>query len=160
MGYELLYTFNGWYKIVLRSPRLTMRLVRWCKSKYQERNQPHAKTANAKVSPFKPQRRKDWSQLGKRTGLSILAFIATMAHRQIVAGGLAGISMQVQHNPVAFTEGLTSWLSILYIQFRYVWLLVWPYELSVDYSMDCVPLVHQLSDPRNLCSLALYVGLC
>ncbi len=101
-------------------------------------------------------RKRDWKQLGFRLlgilGVGILYFV----HRKVWVGGLADLKMQIQHNPVAFSHGLEKWLSICYIHFRYIWLLIYPIDLSCDYSMDCVPLIRSFSDPRNLWTLLTY----
>lgn len=83
--------------------------------------------------------------------------IIYFVHRTIFVGGIAGINMQEHHNPIAFApDATTRWLSIFYLHFRYVWLLFFPYHLSVDYSFNCIPLVTSFSDPRNLLSLLCY----
>jgi hypothetical protein len=40
-----------------------------------------------------------------------------------------------------------------------MWLLLWPQHLSADWSFNCLPLVEQLQDPRNLATGALYAYL-
>ena len=63
-------------------------------------------------------------------------------------------------NPIAFSSStLARYLSIFHLHARYAGLLVWPRRLSADWSFACIPLVETWSDPRNLLSLGLYIGL-
>lgn len=49
-------------------------------------------------------------------------------------------------------------LSYAYLHGVYAKLLVWPQFLCYDYSMDAIPVVRTLEDPRLLLPLAAYVG--
>ena len=67
--------------------------------------------------------------------------------------------MQVE-NPIPFAEAaLTRGLSTLYLHSCYALLMVFPAQLSADWSFSCIPLVESISDPRNIASAALYAGL-
>ena len=58
------------------------------------------------------------------------------------------------YNPIAYeSEFLTRLLSFLYINSCYVWLLVFPFSLSTDYSFNCIPPLTSWSDSRNLLTL-------
>lgn len=50
-------------------------------------------------------------------------------------------------------------LTFLFLPAFNAWLLVFPYTLSFDWSMEAIPLVTSLADPRNLASVALYFCL-
>eukprot|EP01083_Nonionella_stella_P009831 28136_1 len=71
---------------------------------------------------------------------------------------LAGVVMSVGHevfrrteNPVAFApEFLTRVLTIPYLHYFYLSLLVIPHPLSVDYSFNCLPMIHSIYDHRNI----------
>ena len=69
------------------------------------------------------------------------------------------IAMHRHHNPIAYAVGLTRWLSTFYLHFRYFWLLLFPIDLSVDYSENCIPLITSLADSRNILSLTLYLTI-
>jgi tetratricopeptide (TPR) repeat protein len=94
-----------------------------------------------------------------RTLATLTVCVSFMVHRKWWVGGFADLKMQIQHNPIAFAEGQEKWLTIFYIHFQYLWLQLWPAQLSCDYSMACIPMVETITDPRNLLTLATYVGL-
>ncbi|XP_022098339.1 transmembrane and TPR repeat-containing protein 2-like isoform X2 [Acanthaster planci] len=63
-------------------------------------------------------------------------------------------------NPAASDESLqTRLLTFLYLPVLNAWLLVCPYRLSFDWSMEAVPLIESLTDIRNLFSLVYYSSL-
>lgn len=63
-------------------------------------------------------------------------------------------------NPAARSPSLvTRTLTFLYLPVENVRLLVCPRRLSFDWSMDAVPPVTSVYDPRNALSVALYVAL-
>eukprot|EP01062_Namystynia_karyoxenos_P056397 TRINITY_DN47350_c0_g1_i1.p1 TRINITY_DN47350_c0_g1~~TRINITY_DN47350_c0_g1_i1.p1 ORF type:complete len:911 (+),score=236.58 TRINITY_DN47350_c0_g1_i1:86-2734(+) len=51
-------------------------------------------------------------------------------------------------NPILFAEGAERVLSRLYIQAKYLQLLLFPVELCCEYPYDCIPLVRNFRDPR------------
>lgn len=61
-------------------------------------------------------------------------------------------------NPLPFLGGAARFLTTLYIQARYVGLLLLPLHLSADWSHACLGTVDDVLDPRNLLSAALYLG--
>lgn len=64
--------------------------------------------------------------------------------------------MQVE-NPIPFAQSVTTRiLTTGYLHARYFGLLLFPVYLSADWSFSCIPLVEQLSDPRNVATVALY----
>ncbi|XP_064459651.1 protein O-mannosyl-transferase TMTC2-like [Ornithodoros turicata] len=63
-------------------------------------------------------------------------------------------------NPTADSESLlTRTLTFLYLPAFNAWLLLCPRWLSFDWSMEAIPLVQRISDPRNLISASFYAGL-
>lgn len=95
------------------------------------------------------------------SGLLVLVAVccALLAARLWVMG-LRAPTFALADNPAAHSPSLlTRTLTFLYLPAVSVQLLVWPQLLSFDWSMDAVPRVLSLADPRNLLSLALYLGL-
>lgn len=62
-------------------------------------------------------------------------------------------------NPIAFAVGPTQLLSLAHLHAQYAWLMVAPARMCSDWSYPCVTLVEQVSDWRNLLSIATYVWL-
>ena len=63
-------------------------------------------------------------------------------------------------NPAADCDNfLVRGLTFLFLPAFNLWLLLCPATLSFDWSMEAVPLITSLADPRNLASLLLYGGL-
>ena len=61
-------------------------------------------------------------------------------------------------NPFAFLPpGLPKVLSYMYLHFRYMWLLLWPTELSAEYAFDCIPSVSSAASPQFLAALCTYI---
>ncbi|XP_076861242.1 protein O-mannosyl-transferase TMTC2 isoform X2 [Brachyhypopomus gauderio] len=62
-------------------------------------------------------------------------------------------------NPAADSPHLlTRTLTFLYLPAANAWLLLCPYTLSFDWSMEAIPLLRTVCDLRNFCSLAFYTG--
>ena len=78
---------------------------------------------------------------------------------------LAGIVMSVGNevfrrteNPVAFASSFkTRLLTIPYLHYYYLSLLIYPNPLSADYSFNCIPLIQSLNDKRNILSIITYL---
>uniref|UniRef100_A0A6B2KZ34 dolichyl-phosphate-mannose--protein mannosyltransferase n=1 Tax=Arcella intermedia TaxID=1963864 RepID=A0A6B2KZ34_9EUKA len=62
-------------------------------------------------------------------------------------------------NPIAFTQGFTKFLSINYIQAYNARLLLYPKDLSAEYSYNCIPMVESITDYRNAAPILLYITL-
>ncbi|WIA32001.1 hypothetical protein OEZ86_002854 [Tetradesmus obliquus] len=61
-------------------------------------------------------------------------------------------------NPIPFADSFTTrLLSTGFLHARYFGILLFPRHLSADWSFSCIPLVEQLSDPRNAATAALYL---
>lgn len=66
--------------------------------------------------------------------------------------------MQVE-NPIPFADPQTARLTTGFLHAKYFHLLLFPWNLSADWSFACIPYVHSLSDPRNAATAALYAAL-
>ncbi|TSK13296.1 Transmembrane and TPR repeat-containing protein 2 [Bagarius yarrelli] len=62
-------------------------------------------------------------------------------------------------NPAANSPHfLTRTLTFLYLPCVNAWLLLCPHPLSFDWSMEAIPLLRNIFDWRNLCTIAFYTG--
>ena len=65
-------------------------------------------------------------------------------------------------NPFAFLNPTEKAYSVLYLHFRYFYLLLWPQELCSEYAFDCIPKVTSWTDEgryRLLYPLVMYASL-
>lgn len=63
-------------------------------------------------------------------------------------------------NPYAFlSPPQVKIMSMLYLYFRYFFLLIWPMEQSPEYSFDCIPSIQDWQDYRFLVALATIAGI-
>jgi len=63
-------------------------------------------------------------------------------------------------NPASFDPHLTTrTLTYHYVYSLHALLLLWPHWLCFDWSMGCIPLVHTLTDPRNIAAALLWTVL-
>ena len=63
-------------------------------------------------------------------------------------------------NPAADSDSLVTWtLTFLYLPTFNAWLLLCPATLSFDWSMGAIPLIHSISDIRNLYTVVWYNSL-
>jgi hypothetical protein len=63
-------------------------------------------------------------------------------------------------NPFAFLHGQEKVLSLLYLHFRYFFLMVWPVQLSPEYAFNCIPSVTSIEDEGNyraVLAIVMYV---
>jgi hypothetical protein len=67
--------------------------------------------------------------------------------------------LRITENPFAFLRGLPRRMSVSYLHARYLWLLLWPENLSAEYSYNCIPAVVDVYDLRNLYSAAALVSV-
>jgi tetratricopeptide (TPR) repeat protein len=104
-------------------------------------------------------RRAARTPFGARIAALVLVAMAYMAFRKHICVNYLLLNNRRLENPVAFSRGATKLLSNMYLHAFYGLLLLWPYNLSFDYSFDCIPLVHSLADPRNLITLAMYAAI-
>ncbi len=66
--------------------------------------------------------------------------------------------MQVE-NPIPFADPLTARLTTGFLHAKYFHLLLFPLQLSADWSFACVPYVQSLIDPRNAATAAVYAAV-
>eukprot|EP00928_Gymnodinium_smaydae_P063797 TRINITY_DN4728_c0_g1_i1.p1 TRINITY_DN4728_c0_g1~~TRINITY_DN4728_c0_g1_i1.p1 ORF type:complete len:792 (+),score=141.78 TRINITY_DN4728_c0_g1_i1:198-2573(+) len=86
---------------------------------------------------------------------TLVVFLARYRH----TGGTK-LNMSPQDNPISFeAEKQARVLSYAFLHGVYAKLLVWPWFLCYDYSMDAIPIVRELGDCRLLLTVAAYVGL-
>ena len=83
--------------------------------------------------------------------------------RQLLAllghlGGDCLRAMQVE-NPIPFADPQTAKLTTGFLHAKYFHLLLFPWNLSADWSFACIPYLHTLSDPRNAATAAMYAAL-
>ncbi|KAJ9528209.1 hypothetical protein QJQ45_014192 [Haematococcus lacustris] len=108
---------------------------------------------------------------GRLTWLLLHPKTARLALTLVVAGGYVALRGAVAgdqlvriyrkvENPLPFIASpLMRGLSTVYLHTLYVGLLVWPSQLSCDWSHPCVPLIERLDDPRNARSAVLLLVL-
>jgi Flp pilus assembly protein TadD len=60
--------------------------------------------------------------------------------RLVVLGGFRPPPYLFLENPLEHLSGITHFLACLKLAGRYLWLVVWPASLSVDYSYDSIPM--------------------
>jgi hypothetical protein len=64
-------------------------------------------------------------------------------------------------NPFAFLQGQEKVLSLMYLHFRYFFLMVWPVDLSPEYAFNCIPSVATIEDDGNYRAvLAMVMYVC
>ncbi|KAI5094004.1 transmembrane and TPR repeat-containing protein 2 precursor, partial [Silurus meridionalis] len=104
--------------------------------------------------------------LFKRKNAALLVSLAWLAGwgAVLLAARLYWMGCKPPHfsnsdNPAADSPHLlTRTLTFLYLPTANAWLLLSPHTLSFDWSMDAIPLLTNISDWRNLCSVAFYTG--
>lgn len=108
---------------------------------------------------FREPRSQFWSRLLRVLILLVVGAAACYA-RVSYTSGTQIARMDPYSNPIAASkDGYARIFSYSLIHGMYFKLLVWPFFLCYDYSMDAVPLVHSLSDLRLLLPFAGYMGL-
>ena len=104
-----------------------------------------------------------WTQFASVIGPLAFVAIGYLLFRHWITG--AGLSVghlvfRRTENPMAFApKFLTRFLSKAHVHAIYTGKMLWPAQLSVDYSMDCIPLVESVTDLRNIRSVSLYFCL-
>lgn len=105
------------------------------------------------------QQQSTWKSNGSRKIKSLLCLAFTTAVLLATRARLMGFTapkFAKADNPASAEESFwTRTMTFFYLPAFNLWLLLCPSTLSFDWSMDAIPLVKQLSDPRNLASLAL-----
>lgn len=104
-----------------------------------------------------------WARLAAVIGPLTIVAVGYLFFRHWITG--AGLSVghlvfRRTENPMAFApKFLTRFLSKAHVHAVYTGKLLWPAQLSVDYSMDCIPLVESFADFRNIRFVSLYFCL-
>jgi tetratricopeptide (TPR) repeat protein len=97
---------------------------------------------------------------GSRIGAVLVVGTVACMWRVWYTDGTAILRMDPMSNPVAACEnGYTRKLSYAFIHGIYWKLMVWPFFLCYDYSMDAIPLIESVTDVRNALSLAAYLAV-
>ena len=90
----------------------------------------------------------DWRPRRSISMLALAAFaigapLALMlVQRSAVLGASAGAEFPFTDNPIVGASFVAGRLTALAVAGRYLWLLVWPAKLSIDYSFAQIPLAH------------------
>jgi tetratricopeptide (TPR) repeat protein len=96
---------------------------------------------------------------GSRIGAVLVIGTVACMWRVWYTDGTGILRMDPMSNPVAACEnGYTRKLSYAFIHGVYWKLMVWPFFLCYDYSMDAIPLIESVTDERNALSLAAYLA--
>ncbi len=86
----------------------------------------------------------------------LIAFLLIRSH---FVGGAAEATVSKMASPLAGGADFpTRLLTGCYVIARYVWLLLWPAELSVDYGPDAITRVVSFADARGLLGLSVVTG--
>uniref|UniRef100_A0A0L8G1Q3 dolichyl-phosphate-mannose--protein mannosyltransferase n=2 Tax=Octopus bimaculoides TaxID=37653 RepID=A0A0L8G1Q3_OCTBM len=115
-----------------------------------------------KISPkafFQIFKQKQYSRL--REGLLMLFFCSVgLLFLRFCLMGSKPPEFAPSDNPAADSKSfLTRTLTFHYLLTLNLWLLLCPYILSFDWSMNSIPLVESLGDSRNIVTIAFYCGL-
>ena len=97
----------------------------------------------------------------KRRSLAVLAVsAAVLLALRARAMGFSPPHFASADNPASAEDSIVARaLTFLFLPALNFWLLLCPSRLSFDWSMDAVPLVRSLADPRNMATLAFYSTL-
>ena len=92
--------------------------------------------------------------------MSLLCMAITLIGGRVYLMGNKPPEFAPADNPASDSDSLlTRTLTFYYLPFLNAWLLLYPRVLSFDWSMESVPLIHSVTDVRNLSSLTFYVTL-
>ena len=88
-----------------------------------------------------------------------LVLAASLGLRYWVLGGLAPLYINPSSNPLAGESTWVRFLTATYVFARYVWLLLFPLNLSADYSYNQIPSVTNIGSAEALLPLLLLLGV-
>ncbi|MBL7950901.1 MAG: tetratricopeptide repeat protein [Flavobacteriales bacterium] len=94
----------------------------------------------------------------KRSLPVIVVVIGYIALRVVLLEARNNTVQEVMDNPYLYAAPLEKVATILFVQLRYIGLMLWPHPLSYDYSFHQIP-YRTFGDPMVLLSLALHVYL-
>lgn len=89
--------------------------------------------------------------------LTLSAFVWLRAH---FVGGATVATVTEMASPLGGAGFFARLLTGSYVIAKYLWLLLWPAKLSVDYSPDQITRVNSLADPRALIGLGVVIACC
>ena len=122
-------------------------------------------TSDVRKHSMRPHSVSAWIRGGSIVIVLMAVSAAYIVFRHWITG--AGLSVGAQvfrktENPMAFEPSFVDRaLSKAHVHAIYFGKLLWPQNLSVDYSMDCIPLIHAWKDWRNARAFTLYFcGTC
>merc|ERR1712106_80110 len=102
----------------------------------------------------------DWVKVsGQRICILFLTGLVLMLARLKIMGAQLPVFTRFD-NPAAVSSTPTRQLTHNYLLSLNWWLLLAPADLCCDWTMNTVPLVRTVADPRNLATIALYALLC
>ncbi|KAM9953792.1 hypothetical protein ACTFIR_008886 [Dictyostelium discoideum] len=88
--------------------------------------------------------------------ISIVGFIFIYI-RKLITVNMVLDNFRMLENPIAREPILlTRILSLINLHARYLWLLIYPMDLSADWSFNCIPLIKDISNPLNIFSILSY----
>ena len=91
---------------------------------------------------------------------AILSLVLAIMGLLVLRGQIMGFQppkFAKADNPVSASKSVISrFLTLLYLPVFNFWLMLCPNELSFDWSMDAIPLINGLGDPRNGLSAVFY----
>lgn len=85
--------------------------------------------------------------------------VTTVIARRLLTVDVTLSNYRRVENPLTGLSGLPFAMSNAWVHISYASLLLFPANLSCDYSYDCVPLVTSPSDPRNAASAAFLAAI-
>ena len=105
-----------------------------------------------------------WFQLYITGGLYrimvLIVYSICLIYTRLLLMGYAPPSFSPAENPAANNPDiLTRFLTFAYLPFCNLWLLIYPFQLSYDWSMNTIPLVESIAQFENLLSAILYFSL-
>ena len=94
-----------------------------------------------------------------KSNLHVIVGVALMVWRHRYTNGTE-VNMSVQDNPFSYETNLTHRvLSFAFVHAKYFQLLLFPAELSYDYSLTAIAVLRQVSDVRLLLVVAAYSAM-
>lgn len=112
------------------------------------------------VCSFRGQSTRWFKSLLFRSGFLVAGALLLLIGRVWLLAGGSATSFTQSDNPTLFENStLTRALTYLYLPAFNSWLLLCPVWLCFDWSMDSIPRLKTLDDPRNLATVILIVLL-
>ncbi|EGC38732.1 hypothetical protein DICPUDRAFT_53154 [Dictyostelium purpureum] len=110
-----------------------------------------------RLPPILPQNKRQWISLLERVFFIGLFACAFLYFRKIITVDMILDNFRNLENPIARESDISvRFLSLANLHARYLWLLIFPNQLSADWSFNCIPLIKSVFDPINLLSVLAY----